>query len=212
MSPVTTEASLDIDLGSAADDPVAARQGASISIRRAPDPAWFEPIGFPPPWPDRPWIFGVMVASANGVVAWHRSGPEDDPVLSVLGGDDKRPVRIADQRHMRHLRCYGDVAIGAGRIAALRCPENLRLRAGRSRAGRARRGPRGRRVALPPLAIQSRLTRGGSPPAGRSARAAPRSGREKRRAATAWICHDAGARATATSHRQVVHVRSRLTA
>ena len=54
-----------------------------------------------------------MVASANGVVAWHRSGPEDDPVSSVLGGDDKRPARIADLRHMRHLRCYGDVAIGA---------------------------------------------------------------------------------------------------
>jgi riboflavin biosynthesis pyrimidine reductase len=80
---------------------------------RSPDPAWFEPIGFPPPWPDRPWIFGVMVASANGVVAWRRSGPDDNPVLSVLGGDEKRPARIADRRHMRHLRCYGDVAIGA---------------------------------------------------------------------------------------------------
>jgi len=79
----------------------------------SPDPAWFEPIGFPPPWPDRPWSFGMMVASANGVVAWRRSGPDDDPVLSVLGGDDKRPARIADRRHMRHLRCYGDVAIGA---------------------------------------------------------------------------------------------------
>lgn len=79
----------------------------------SPDPAWFEPIGFPPPWPDRPWIFAVMVASANGVVAWRRSGPDDDPVLGVLGGDDTRPVRIADRRHMRHLRCYGDVAIGA---------------------------------------------------------------------------------------------------
>ena len=21
---------------------------------RSPDPTWFEPIGFPPPWPDRP--------------------------------------------------------------------------------------------------------------------------------------------------------------
>ena len=79
----------------------------------SPDPAWIEPIGFPPPWPDRPWIFGVMVASANGVVAWRRSAPDDDPVLGVLGGDDKRPVRIADRRHMRHLRCFGDVAIGA---------------------------------------------------------------------------------------------------
>ena len=80
---------------------------------RSPDPTWFEPIGFPPPWPDRPWTFGVMVASANRVVAWHRAAPDDDPVLGVLGGDEKRPVRIADRRHMRHLRCYGDVAIGA---------------------------------------------------------------------------------------------------
>jgi len=79
----------------------------------SPDPSWFEPIGFPPPWPDRPWIFGVMVASANGVVAWKRSGPDDDPVRAVLGGDDTRPERIADRRHMRHLRCYGDVAIGS---------------------------------------------------------------------------------------------------
>ena len=81
--------------------------------RRSPDPEWYEPIGFPPPWPDRPWIFGVMVASANRVVAWRRSGPDDDPVLAILGGDDKRDERIADRRHMRHLRCFGDVAIGA---------------------------------------------------------------------------------------------------
>jgi riboflavin biosynthesis pyrimidine reductase len=81
--------------------------------RRSPDPEWYEPIGFPPPWPDRPWIFGVMVAAANGVVAWRRSGPDDDPVLAILGGDDKRDERIADRRHMRHLRCFGDVAIGA---------------------------------------------------------------------------------------------------
>ncbi len=80
---------------------------------RSPDPAAFAPIGFPPPWPDRPWIFGVMVASANGVVAWRRTGPDDDPVLAVVGGDDLRPERVADRRHLRHLRCYGDVAIGA---------------------------------------------------------------------------------------------------
>ncbi len=80
---------------------------------RSPDPGWFEPIGFPPPWPDRPWIFGVMVASANGVVAWKRTGPDDDPVHAVLGSDDRRPERVADRRHMRHLRCFGDVAIGA---------------------------------------------------------------------------------------------------
>ena len=35
---------------------------------RSPDPARFDPIGFPPPWPDRPWIFAVMVASANRVL------------------------------------------------------------------------------------------------------------------------------------------------
>lgn len=79
----------------------------------SPDPDWFDPIGFPPPWPDRPWIYAVMVASANGVVTWRRSGPDDDPVRAILGDDDTRPERIADRRHMRHLRCYGDVAIGA---------------------------------------------------------------------------------------------------
>ena len=79
----------------------------------SPDLDWFEPIGFPPPWPDRPWVYAVMVASANGVVAWPRSGPDDDPVLAILGQDDTRDERIADRRHMRHLRCFGDVAIGA---------------------------------------------------------------------------------------------------
>jgi riboflavin biosynthesis pyrimidine reductase len=80
---------------------------------RSPDPAWFETIGFPPPWPDRPWIFGVVVASANGVLAWRRAGASDDPVLAVLGGDQWRPERIADARHLRHLRCFGDVGLGA---------------------------------------------------------------------------------------------------
>lgn len=79
---------------------------------RSPDPDWFEPIGFPPPWPDRPWIYGVVVASANGVLAWRRKGPDDDPVLAVLG-DPTRPERVADARHLRHLRCFGDVGLGA---------------------------------------------------------------------------------------------------
>jgi riboflavin biosynthesis pyrimidine reductase len=79
---------------------------------RSPAPD-LEPIGFPPPWKDRPWIFGVMVASANGVVAWKRRGPDDDPVRAILGTDDTRPERLADRRHMRHLRCFGDVAIGS---------------------------------------------------------------------------------------------------
>ena len=80
---------------------------------RSPDPAWFEPIGFPPPWPDRPWIYGVVVASANGILAWRRADTRDDPVLAILGGDQARPERIADGRHLRHLRCFGDVGLGA---------------------------------------------------------------------------------------------------
>jgi len=80
---------------------------------RSPDPEWFEAIGFPPPWPDRPWIYGVVVASANGILAWRRADTGDDPVLAVLGGDESRPERIADGRHLRHLRCFGDVGLGA---------------------------------------------------------------------------------------------------
>lgn len=79
----------------------------------SPDPERSDPIGFPPPWPDRPWVYGVMVASANGVVAWDRRHATDDPVLAVLGGDETRAERIADRRLMRVLRCYGDVSVGA---------------------------------------------------------------------------------------------------
>ena len=43
----------------------------------SPDPARWESLSFPQPWPDRPWVFGVMVASANGVVSWRRRGPGD---------------------------------------------------------------------------------------------------------------------------------------
>lgn len=80
--------------------------------RVSPDPPKWEPIGFPPPWPDRPWTFGVMVASANGIVAWRRRDASDDPVRAILGGDD-RPERIADRRHMRYLRSIGDAGVGA---------------------------------------------------------------------------------------------------
>lgn len=79
----------------------------------AADPARDAPIGFPPAWPDRPWIFGVMVADRNGVVAWQRRDQADDPVLAVLGHDPLRPERLADKRLMRALRCYGDVSVGA---------------------------------------------------------------------------------------------------
>jgi riboflavin biosynthesis pyrimidine reductase len=80
--------------------------------RLSPDPARWEPLGFPPSWPDRPWIYGVMVCSANGVVAWRRRDRDDDPMRVILGGDE-RPERIADRRHMRFLRSFGDGAIGA---------------------------------------------------------------------------------------------------
>jgi riboflavin biosynthesis pyrimidine reductase len=80
----------------------------SPAIRWLPD----RPLDVPAPWPDRPWIFGVMVASANGVFTWQRAGPDDDPVLAILGGDD-RPERRADRRLMRELRTFGDVGIGA---------------------------------------------------------------------------------------------------
>ena len=55
----------------------------------------------------------MVVASANGVLAWGRANTHDDPVLAVLGGDASRPERIADARHLRHLRCFGDVGLGA---------------------------------------------------------------------------------------------------
>jgi riboflavin biosynthesis pyrimidine reductase len=78
----------------------------------APDPDRWEPIGFPPPWDDRPWLFGVMVSSANGVVAWRQRGPDDLPVSEIVGPAG-RPDRRADRLLMRWLRCFGDMAIGA---------------------------------------------------------------------------------------------------
>jgi riboflavin biosynthesis pyrimidine reductase len=79
----------------------------------SPDPERHEMIGFPPPWPDRPWIYGVMVASANGVAAWRRRGRDDDPVLAVLGGDPTSRDRLADLRQMRFFRIFGDCSLGA---------------------------------------------------------------------------------------------------
>lgn len=87
-------------------DPAAAA-GAS------PDAEWFEPIVFPAAPLDRPWIYGVMVASQNGVVAWKRKEGEAHPVETILGGDPRRSERIADLLHMRHLRCFGDCSVGA---------------------------------------------------------------------------------------------------
>ena len=77
-----------------------------------PDPERWAALGFPAPPPDRPWIFGVVVTSANGVVAWRRRDERDDPVREILGGDT-RLDRVADRRLMRYLRTIGDVGVGA---------------------------------------------------------------------------------------------------
>ena len=77
-----------------------------------PDPERWAPLGFPAPPPDRPWIFGVVVTSANGVVAWRRRDARDDAVREILGGET-RLDRVADRRLMRYLRTIGDVGIGA---------------------------------------------------------------------------------------------------
>jgi riboflavin biosynthesis pyrimidine reductase len=80
----------------------------------APDPPRFEPVDFPPPWPTRPWIYANVIASANGIVAWTRTDPDDDPIRAVAGGDFTRPGRRADVRLMRRLRTSADaVSFGA---------------------------------------------------------------------------------------------------
>src|SRR5713101_6042796 len=80
----------------------------------SPDPARLEPLGFPPPWPTRPWIYANVIASKNGIVAWKRAGAHDDPVRAIAGGDFTRPGRRADLQLMRHLRACADAfSIGA---------------------------------------------------------------------------------------------------
>lgn len=74
----------------------------------------FEPLGFPPPWPDRPWTYANFIVSENGVVAWTRRGPDDDPIAAIAGGSPRRPGRRADVEFMRYLRAGADaVAVGA---------------------------------------------------------------------------------------------------
>ncbi len=79
----------------------------------SPDPDRFEPLGFPPPWPARPWIYANFIVSRNGIGAWKRQGPQDDPIRVIAGGDFSRPGRRADVRHMRYLRASADaVSVG----------------------------------------------------------------------------------------------------
>ena len=80
----------------------------------SPDPARLSPIGFPSAWPARPWVYGNVIASANGIVTWRRAGPDDDPVRVIAGGDFTRPGRRADRELMRQLRASADaVSFGA---------------------------------------------------------------------------------------------------
>lgn len=80
----------------------------------SPDPDRLEPLGFPPPWPDRPWIFANVITSQNGLVAWTRRDAADDPIRAIAGGDFTRIGRRADVRLMRHLRASADaVSVGA---------------------------------------------------------------------------------------------------
>jgi len=71
-------------------------------------------LEFPPPWPDRPWIYGNVIASANGIVTWTRQGPHDDPLRAIAGGDFSRPGRRADARLLHTLRASAEaLAVGA---------------------------------------------------------------------------------------------------
>lgn len=80
----------------------------------SPAPEHFEPLGFPPPWPTRPWIYANVIASSAGIVTWKRRGEHDDPVRAIAGGDVTRSGRLADVRLLRYLRACADaVAFGA---------------------------------------------------------------------------------------------------
>jgi riboflavin biosynthesis pyrimidine reductase len=79
-----------------------------------PDPDRVETLGFPPPWPTRPWIYANVIASTNGILTWKRRGTHDDPVRAIAGGDFSRPGRLADLQLMRYLRACADaVSFGA---------------------------------------------------------------------------------------------------
>jgi riboflavin biosynthesis pyrimidine reductase len=80
----------------------------------SPDPDRLQTLGFPPPWPDRPWIYANVITSQNGLVAWTRHDAGDDPIRAIAGGDFTRPGRRADVRLMRYLRaCASAVSVGA---------------------------------------------------------------------------------------------------
>jgi riboflavin biosynthesis pyrimidine reductase len=80
----------------------------------SPDHEHFEPLGFPPPWPTRPWVYANVIASRNGILTWKRTGENDDPVRTIAGGDATRSGRLADVRLLHYLRACADaVSFGA---------------------------------------------------------------------------------------------------
>jgi len=80
----------------------------------SPDADRLEPLGFPPPWPTRPWIYANVITSRNGIIAWKPAGAPDDPVRAIAGGDFTRSGRLADLQLMRYLRACADAfSVGA---------------------------------------------------------------------------------------------------
>ena len=80
----------------------------------SPDPDRLEPLGFPPPWRTRPWIYANVITSKNGIIAWKRADAHDDPVRAIAGGDFTRSGRLADLQLMRYLRACADAfSVGA---------------------------------------------------------------------------------------------------
>ena len=104
-------------------------------------------IEFPPPPSGRPWTFGNVIASANGIVAWARGDGGEDPIAAIAAGDLDRAGRRADVELMRRLRARADaVAFGAqtlrdqpdviGRVDDLDGPLGEALRVERAREGK----------------------------------------------------------------------------
>jgi riboflavin biosynthesis pyrimidine reductase len=111
------------------------------------DPEELGPIEFPLPPHGRPWTFGNVIASANGIVAWARGDGGADPIAWIAGGDLRRPARRADVELMRRLRARADaVAFGAqtlrdqpdviGTVDDLDGPLGEALRVERAREGK----------------------------------------------------------------------------
>jgi riboflavin biosynthesis pyrimidine reductase len=120
---------------------------APLTTAVSVDPGRPEPIEFPPPPPGRPWTFGNVIASANGIVSWARGDGAGDPIDAIAGGDLGRPGRRADVELMRRLRARADaVAFGAqtlrdqpdliGAVDDLGGPLGEALRVERAREGK----------------------------------------------------------------------------